>query len=154
MNHVVCNSGVLGLNQEQLFKDWRGLFSSRMRGIIVAVGFFQSQGIKCCRLVIVGITAVELLHGFQIPVAPLVVLLLRMSVNRSLSGDVVPFARGRCVQRFCDFDLVPSPFALLFIWPSPPAEGRGDSPMSHRTMRIVLCDLAECDLGGVEGERM
>src|SRR5579864_8903562 len=134
MNQVVRNSGMLRLNHKQFFKDGGGLLSSRMCGIIIAVGFFQSQGIKCCRLVIVGITAVELLHGFQISVTALVVLLLRMSIDRCFGSDVVPLAGGCCVQRFRNFDLVPSSFALLFIWSSPPAEGRGNSPMGHGTM--------------------
>src|SRR6201987_3733639 len=125
-----------------------------MCGVVIAVGFFQCQRIKCSGFVIVGITVVELLHGVQIPVPSLVVFPPWISVDGGFGGDIIPFTGRRCVQRFCEFDLFPSALALLFIWSGPAAEGRGNSPMTHRTMRIVLCDLAGCDLCGVGGERM
>jgi hypothetical protein len=44
--------------------------------------------------------------------------------------------------------------ALLVIWSSPPVEGHSHTPMSHCAMRIIMCDLTKCRLGGLECKRM
>src|SRR2546421_13058837 len=100
------------------------------------------------------IISVKLFHLLEVLVPPLLVFLFRCFIESGDSRDVFPLSLGPGMQRLCDLDLAPALLTYGSVGCIPSPKTPSNPPMRHRTARVILRDLAEDVLRGLERERM